>query len=124
MEIDNSNKIVTILPGSRKSEIKSLLPIYLKLIDNLSMKFNNISFVIPIPENISNYMRPKLKDYKTRVKILSESKMGVDKFDFLKFSLFKFSTLAINTSGSVSLELAKLVLQWFQFINVVGYLKK
>ena len=37
MEIDNSNKIVTILPGSRKSEIKSLLPIYLKLIENLSI---------------------------------------------------------------------------------------
>ncbi len=107
MEIDNSNKIVTILPGSRKSEIKSLLPIYLKLIENLSIQFNNISFVIPIPENISNYMRPTLNDYKTRVKILSESKMGVDKFDSFKLSLFKFSTLAINTSGSVSLELAR-----------------
>ena len=106
MEIDIS-KIITILPGSRKSEIKSLLPIYLKLIDKLSIQFNDISFVIPIPGNISNYMRPKLNDYKTRIKILSESKMGVEKFDFLKFSLFKFSTLAINTSGSVSLELAK-----------------
>ena len=107
MEIDVSKKIITILPGSRKSEIKSLLPIYLKLIDKLSIQFNDISFVMPIPENISNYIRPKLNDCKTRIKILSESKMGVEKFDFLKFSLFKFSTLAINTSGSVSLELAK-----------------
>ena len=71
---------------SRKSEIKSLLPIYLKLIENLSIQFNNISFVIPIPENISNYMGPTLNDYKTRVKILLGSKMGVDKFDSLKFS--------------------------------------
>ena len=107
MEIDDSNEIITILPGSRKSEIKSLLPIYSKLINNLCIQFNNISFVIPIPENVSHYMRPKLNYNKSRVKILSESRIGVDKFESLKFSLFKFSTLAINTSGSVSLELAK-----------------
>ena len=107
MEIDDSNEIITILPGSRKSEIKSLLPIYSKLINNLCIQFNNICFVIPVPENVSHYMRPKLNYNKSRVKILSESKIGVDKFDSLKFSLFKFSTLAINTSGSVSLELAK-----------------
>ena len=107
MEIDDSNEIITILPGSRKSEIKSLLPIYSKLINNLCIQFNNISFVIPIPENVSHYMRLKLNYNKSRVKILSESRIGVDKFESLKFSLFKFSTLAINTSGSVSLELAK-----------------
>ncbi|MFL2801436.1 MAG: lipid-A-disaccharide synthase [Paracoccaceae bacterium] len=108
IKIDRSKRIISILPGSRVSEIKFMLPIYAKLIKNLSSQFDDLEFVIPSPGNVFKYLKLNIAKYKLNVKILSESEVSVEEFNSFKLSLFKLSTLAINTSGSVSLELAKM----------------
>ncbi len=108
MKIDSSKKIVSILPGSRKSEIKFMLPVYAQLIQSLGSQFNDLEFVIPAPKNVVRYLKLKIAKYKINIKILSESEMSVEEFDSLKLSLFQSSSLAINASGSVVLELAKM----------------
>ena len=106
-KVDSSKRIISILPGSRESEIKSMLPIYVELIRNLDSQFNDLEFVIPSPKNVFRYLKLKIAKYKLNVKILSESEMSVEEFNLLKLSLFQLSSIAINTSGSVALELAR-----------------
>ena len=106
-KVDSSKRIISILPGSRESEIKSMLPIYVELIRNLDSQFNDLEFVIPSPKNVFRYLKLKIEKYKLNVKILSESEMSVEDFNLLKLSLFQLSSIAISTSGSVALELAK-----------------
>ena len=108
MKIEKSKRIISVLPGSRKSEIKFMLPIYAELIKNLRDQFEDLEFVIPSPKNVCEYLKLEVQKYNLNIKILSEVELGVDAFNIFKFALFKVSTLAINTSGSVSLELAKI----------------
>ena len=107
MNIDRTKRIISILPGSRESEIKFMLPIYVELIRNLGSQFNDLEFVIPSPKSVFRCLKLRIAKYKLNVKILSESEMGVQEFNSLKLSLFKLSSIAINTSGSVALELAR-----------------
>ena len=107
MSIDNSKRIISILPGSRQSEIKAMLPIYVELIQNLGSQFDDLEFVIPSPKSVFSYLQRKIAKYKLNVKIIPESEMSVEEFNLLKLSLFQLSLIAINTSGSVALELAR-----------------
>ena len=107
MSIDKSKRIISILPGSRQSEIKALLPIYVELIQNLGSQFDDLEFVIPSPQSVFSYLQRNIAKYKLNVKIIPESEMSVEEFNLLKLSLFQLSLIAINTSGSVALELAR-----------------
>ena len=107
VNIDRTKRIISILPGSRKSEIKAMLPIYVELIQNLGSQFDDLEFIIPSPKSVFRYLKLKISKYKLNVKILSESEMDVEEFNSLKLSLFQLSSIAINTSGSVALELAR-----------------
>jgi len=107
MSIDKSKRIISILPGSRQSEIKAMLPIYVELIQNLGSQFDDLEFVIPSPQSVFSYLQRKIAKYKLNVKIIPESEMSVEEFNLLKLSLFQLSLIAINTSGSVALELAR-----------------
>ena len=107
MSIDKSKRIISILPGSRQSEIKAMLPIYVELIQNLGSQFDDLEFVIPSPKSVFSYLQRNIAKYKLNVKIIPESEMSVEEFNLLKLSLFQLSLIAINTSGSVALELAR-----------------
>ncbi len=107
MNIDRTKRIISILPGSRQSEVKAMIPIYVELIQNLGSQFDDLEFVIPSPESVFNYLKQMIAKYKLDVKILAEPEMSVEEFNLLKLSLFQLSSIAINTSGSVALELAR-----------------
>ena len=107
MNIDRTKRIISILPGSRQSEIKAMIPIYVELIQNLGSQFDDLEFVIPSPESVFNYLKQMVAKYKLDVKILAEPEMSAEEFNLLKLSLFQLSSIAINTSGSVALELAR-----------------
>ena len=107
MNIDRTKRIISILPGSRQSEIKAMIPIYVELIQNLGSQFDDLEFVIPSPQSVFSYLKQMVAKYKLDVKILAEPEMSVEDFNLLKLSLFQLSSIAINTSGSVALELAR-----------------
>ena len=81
--------------------------IYVELIQNLGSQFDDLEFVIPSPQSVFSYLKQMVAKYKLDVKILAESEMSVEDFNLLKLSLFQLSSIAINTSGSVALELAR-----------------
>ena len=95
--LDESKEYISILPGSRKSEINNLLPTYIDFIKEYSKRNQNYFFLIPaadkksfklIDKHLTNYDLPVLiKDNAIR--------------DFLSIS-----NLSIATSGTATLESA------------------
>ena len=107
MNIDLSKKILTFLPGSRKSEIHYMLPIFISVIRRLEDMIDNLEVVIPAPLHISKLVKQKIKKAKINVKVVGEEELTSEDFQSFKYVLFGLSTLAVATSGSVALELAR-----------------
>ena len=101
----DSNKIL-ILPGSRKSEINNLLPIFLKVANNIKQDLTE--FYLPTPPHLKEYVESFIKESSVKVNVI------VDQLE--KNQIFKTSSLAIAASGTVSLELAK-----YKIPHVIAY---
>lgn len=100
--IDETNKIVLLLPGSRLQEIKNMLPQMLKTAKIMKEKDPSLEFIMPrantIPKEI---LINALKEYDANyVKITEEE----------TYDLMNASDVAVATSGTVTLEAAILEL--------------
>ena len=99
----NSKKInCLLLPGSRNSEIKYILPEFVKLIKNTKNKISNINWIIPTTKSQYTNVLSKInhiKSYPVKVIILE------DNYDALEHA-----TLAIACSGTITLELVLLII--------------
>ena len=86
-----------LLPGSRSSEIKYVLPEFIKLIKNTNNKIRNINWIIPTTKsqypNILSKIN-KIKSYPVKVIILENN-----------YEALKHADVAIACSGTVTLEL-------------------
>ena len=105
--IDRNTPIVTILPGSRKSEIKRMLPIYLKALDLIIKKFPNLVLILASPFGVSDTVAQYLQKTNLPIIQLYEEDDPI-KFEERKKMLFTTSLAAIATSGTVTLELARM----------------
>ena len=88
---------ILLLPGSRNSEIKYVLPEFIKLIKNTNNKFKNVNWIIPITKSqYSNVLSKvnEIKSYPVEVIILEDN-----------YEILKHSSFAIACSGTVTLEL-------------------
>ncbi len=87
-----------LLPGSRESELKYLLPEFISLIKSENPKFTNINWIIPTTKIQFDEVTSKIKKYNistnTKVVILEEN-----------YELLKYADLAIACSGTITLEL-------------------
>ena len=96
--IFSSKKInCLLLPGSRSSEIKYLLPEFIKLIKNATNKINNINWIIPTTKSQYSNILSKInviKSYPVKLVILENN-----------YDVFKNANVAIACSGTVTLEL-------------------
>lgn len=96
--IPTEKKIIAILPGSRKKEIKAILPTFLLAARKLYKKKKNIVFILPLAPSldISVLQGSGLSLAGLPVQIIHE-----DRYD-----LMAHSALAMAASGTVTLELA------------------
>jgi len=96
---NNTNeKIITLVPGSRMSEVKKLLPVFHKTVDMLvNCGYRDYKFVIPTVETTEKYVHEHIKDWKTKP-VLVDSKE--------RYQLYADTYIAIVASGTVSAELA------------------
>ncbi|MDR2382915.1 MAG: lipid-A-disaccharide synthase [Prevotellaceae bacterium] len=90
--------IISVLPGSRNSEVKRLIPVFEKAADILSEKIENLYMVIPTVETVAKKVRKAFEDSDLPYRIIT----GRDE----RYAAFKQSIVAIAASGTVSLELA------------------
>ena len=98
--------IILCLPGSRKSEIDRLMPVFGETLEKFSNILPSARFVLPSTPNIYEYSKKYLESMPKDVIFLSPEKIGIDKYLKFKKASFKISSLALAASGTVSLELA------------------
>ena len=95
-----NEKIITLIPGSRMSEVKKLLPLMRDVVDRLVRNgYSKYQFVIPTVETTVDYVRTMVKKWPVSVQLVP----ATDRYD-----LYSKTYIAIAASGTVSAELAML----------------
>ena len=110
--IGNNVPIMAVMPGSRRSEIKNNLPIFLDTIKMVAAVYTDLVFVIPAVSEVGELVVSKVSKFREKtglnVFVLSQKSFGIaDDFENLKFSLFRTAAIALAASGTVVLELAR-----------------
>ena len=102
----SNEPIILCLPGSRKSEIDRLMPVFGETLEKFSNVLPSARFVLPSTPNVYEYSKKYLGSMPKDVIFLSPEKIGIVKYLKFKKVSFKISSLALAASGTVSLELA------------------
>lgn len=96
----HTEKIITLIPGSRLSEVKRLLPLMRDIVDRLVRNgYSKYRFVIPTVETTVGYIGQEIKKWPVKPDLIPSS----DRYD-----LYAKTYIAIAASGTVSAELAML----------------
>lgn len=95
-----TEKIITLVPGSRISEVKKLLPIFRQVAQRLiSDEYSGYKFVIPAVETTIDYVRKHTAKWGIPIELISSSN---------RYDIYAKTYIAIVASGTVSAELAML----------------
>lgn len=96
----DADKIITMVPGSRMSEVKRLMPIFRKTAEILAASgYMGYKFVIPTVETTADYVRRNVAHWRVPVTLVDAPR---------RYEFYAKSYMAIVASGTVSVELAML----------------
>ena len=113
--IPNDKKIISLFPGSRKSETLVLLPILISFIDLMNKKYKDYFFYFHATEENKNSILDLVKQKNIEnIDVISDEKI---KSDILSKSIF-----AVSKSGTVSLQICNanipsIIIYKLNFIN-------
>jgi lipid-A-disaccharide synthase len=96
--IEDNQKIMAVLPGSRKTEVARLLPVFLDVVRIFRQKHPEFCYVIPTVHTVEEQVRQMVEESGLPV-IVVNTEGG-------RYDAFKASEVALAASGTVSLELA------------------
>ena len=110
-EIDKSitKPIFLILPGSRLSEVKKLLPIFIDSINNLAFS-NMFDFILPTTESMKSVVKSIISSKTLNFNLI------IFKDEEKKYKSFSLANYALIASGTVGLELS-----YFNVIYISAY---
>ena len=94
-----SPKIITLVPGSRMSEVKRLMPVFRDFVNILSKAGYKYKYVIPTVETTRDYVAKCVQNWSTSVELVDSKK---------RYNLYTKTYIAVVASGTVSAELAML----------------
>ena len=118
-------KQIALLPGSRKSELQTMLPIFAQVVTNLSQQYPDVSFVLPRAESFSTQqLTEKLREVglegqvrivepKDKVEQLSRSALAISKpgTNTLELALLGVPTIIIYRLPRLTYQLVQMLLQ-------------
>ena len=94
--IPKDKKIISLFPGSRKSEVTVLLHILLDFIKLMNNKNNNYSFVMHATEENKDFIVNQINNYTLdNIDVISDEN--------IKLQILSNSIFAVSKSGTVSL---------------------
>lgn len=96
--ISDDKNVLCLLPGSRKNEIKYLVPIFKSVVERLYQKYPNLVVVIPTVDTVADKLKTYFSAWHVPYIIVRGEKERYDSF--------AAAQMAIAASGTVSLELA------------------
>lgn len=90
--------VVGLFPGSRRSEVKRLLPIFKEALAHLAERYPNLHIVAPTVSTVAHEVYTASRDWPIPVTVVMEAAERAD--------AFAACSVALAASGTVSLELA------------------
>lgn len=88
---------IAIIPGSRMSEVKKLMPVLRDVVESIHKKSPRYQFVIPTVETTREYIENTIKNWSVPIKLVESDK---------RYDVYKNAFIAIAASGTVSAEMA------------------
>jgi lipid-A-disaccharide synthase len=113
--ISNNKKIISLFPGSRKSETNVLLPILLEFIKLMNKKNLNYSFVFHAIDENKEFIIDKVKNTNfDNIDVISDEN--------IKDQVLSNSIFAVSKSGTISLQISSanipsIIIYKLSFIN-------
>ena len=98
-----TGQVALILPGSRRSELSRLLPIFREVSARLHHERPNLRQVIPAASGFARMLRSEVADWVSKPLVLDPAS---DPDGAQKRAAFRAADVALAASGTVSLELA------------------
>ena len=89
--------LVTLVPGSRMSEVKRILPLLRDVAREIQNKVGFFEYAIPVVETTREYIARDVKNWDVPVKLVDSER---------RYDLYSKTYIAIVASGTVSAELA------------------
>ena len=94
------DKIITLVPGSRISEVKKLMPVFKMVAQTInSCGYMGYKFAIPTVETTADYVKREVKNWAVKPELVAADK---------RYELYQKTYVAVVASGTVSAELAML----------------
>ncbi|WP_282091685.1 lipid-A-disaccharide synthase [Epibacterium ulvae] len=94
------------LPGSRRSEVGRLAPVFGAALRKFVLKHPEFRVVVPAAGPVADLVREELQSWPVETVILDPTNLSVDEMKRHKRAAFAGADLALAASGTVSLELA------------------
>jgi lipid-A-disaccharide synthase len=98
--------VALVLPGSRKSEVTRLLPVFKTVMQQIQEKRPDVRFVLPAAGPVVSLVRELTEDMETPPTIIDPSGLSSEEAVLRKRVGFQAADVALAASGTVSLELA------------------
>jgi lipid-A-disaccharide synthase len=105
-KINENDTLVALLPGSRKSEVDRLMPIFNTVSSNLMSQRSNIKIVIVVAPPVKKALKETLQKWGSNIILVTNDGLSNSEFQKLKRIVFASCDIALAASGTVSLELA------------------
>lgn len=102
---DKKKQLVAVLPGSRRGEIKKLLPVIADSIKKITIDLPEVQFVVPLAPNLN---KESMELIDLNVKRLLKNGVMIKTVKDMTWNAVNASDIAIATSGTVTLEAALL----------------
>ena len=102
----NSGPILVCLPGSRRSEIKRLTPIFQNGLEKLKAGYPDMNIVLPAAPSVTDLVQSEVRQWTHKPIVLDSREFTMDQAGKFKRAAFKAADVALAASGTVSLELA------------------
>jgi lipid-A-disaccharide synthase len=98
--------MVLVLPGSRRSEVTRLAPIFREALTRLAETRDDLRFVLPAARPVAGLVEETVRDWPVPVTILDPRDLSPEEALAEKRAAFRAAEVALAASGTVSLELA------------------
>ncbi|MCP5085494.1 MAG: lipid-A-disaccharide synthase [Rhodobacteraceae bacterium] len=101
-----TEKLVCLLPGSRKGEIARLAPVYRDVAQEVAQELPDVRFVLPMSSAVAAEVRRSTAYWPVKPVLLDPKSHSAEHSEARKRAVFHMCHAALATSGTVALELA------------------
>ncbi|MEM8574972.1 MAG: lipid-A-disaccharide synthase [Pseudomonadota bacterium] len=95
--IADTAPVLCVVPGSRNSEVRRMLPVFAEAVERLSERYRDLQIVIPVAPNVAETVEAQTRGWPLTVLHVTNP---AERFD-----AFAASDVAMAKSGTVTLEL-------------------